>query len=213
MTPEFWIVAGPNGAGKTTLVSKGPISQLLSHVVYWNPDDLARQILIERGFAGFADVPAAELRSAFVAAADLTFANLKSCLLQGLPCGVETVLSTNKYQELVNLALAGSGKFGLVYIGLRNSSIACDRVAQRVLQSGHDVPHDKVVARWKRSIENLHWFAMKAHRFLMFDNSSLDPAESGRLIAQGGEGKIRWHDASAIPELHAALREMPTLET
>ena len=51
MTPEFWIVAGPNGAGKTTLVSKGPISQLLSHVVYWNPDDLARQILIERGFA------------------------------------------------------------------------------------------------------------------------------------------------------------------
>lgn len=213
MTPDFWIVAGPNGAGKTTLVSKGPLSQLLSNVIFSNPDELARQILLKRGFSGFSDVPESDLRSAFVAAADLTFANLKSCLLKGVSCGVETVLSSDKYQELVNIVLSSNGRFGLIYVGLRSPEIACERVALRVLQRGHDVPHDKIVARWQRSIENLHWFASRADRFLIFDNSSVDPAQSGRKIAEGGEGRIRWHDAAAIPELYAALREMPPFES
>lgn len=211
MTPELWIVAGPNGAGKTTLVTKGPISQYLSHVVFWNPDELARQILAERGFSGFSDVPAPDLHSAFLSAADLTFANLKSCIAQGLPCGVETVLSTGKYKELVNLVLASSGVFGLLYVGLRTPEIACERVAHRVLQRGHDVPRDKIIARWKRSIENLYWFASRATRFMIYDNSSDDQASSGRAIAEGGEGKIQWHDATAIPELRIALQAMPTL--
>ena len=43
MKPELWIVAGPNGAGKTTLVSKEPVADLLPKVVFWNPDELARQ--------------------------------------------------------------------------------------------------------------------------------------------------------------------------
>jgi hypothetical protein len=101
VTPELWIVAGPNGAGKTTLVSKEPVASLLPKVVFWNPDELARQILLERGFTGFATAPLDQLRSAFIEAADATFANLKNCISQGVPCGVETVLSTDKYKELV----------------------------------------------------------------------------------------------------------------
>jgi predicted ABC-type ATPase len=209
VTPELWIVAGPNGAGKTTLVSKEPVASLLPKVVFWNPDELARQILSERGFTGFASAPVDQLRSAFIEAADATFANLKNCISQGVPCGVETVLSTDKYKELVNMVLSAPGVFGLVYVGLRSPEIACQRVARRVIERGHDVPRDKIIARWSRSLENLSWFVAKASQFWIFDNSFDDPDATGSMIAEGSSGMIRWHDSNAIPELFGALQALP----
>ncbi len=208
MKPILWIVAGPNGAGKTTLVSREPVASLLPKVAFWNPDALAKQILADRGFLGFANVPQDQLRAAFVAAADATFANLKDCISRGIPCGVETVLSTNKYRELVDAVLVERGIFGLLYVGLRSPEIACQRVARRVLEKGHDVPQEKIVARWSRSLENLLWFAAKASPLLIFDNSDDDPRGSGKLIAEGHDGQVRWHDTNAIPELSAALQSL-----
>lgn len=213
MKPVLWIVAGPNGAGKTTLVSKEPVASLLPNVVFWNPDELARQILFERGFAGFASVPADDLRSAFISAADATFANLQSCIARGIPCGVETVLSTDKYKELVNTVVASAGIFGLLYVGLRSPEIACQRVARRVRRSGHDVPREKIVARWSRSIENISWFATRATQFWIVDNSVEDPDATGKLIAEGSSGVIRWLDTAAIPEITTALRSLPQFST
>ncbi len=212
MKPVLWIVAGPNGAGKTTLVSKEPVAALLPKVVFWNPDELARKILLERGFFEFATAPSEQLQSAFVTAANVTFANLKDCISQGIPCGVETVLSTEKYKELVNMVLVSSGIFGLLYVALRSPEIACQRVARRVRERGHDVPQDKIVARWSRSMENLPWFAARATQFWIFDNSIDDPDATGNMIAEGSSGQIRWHDSNAIPELFAALQALPTLQ-
>jgi predicted ABC-type ATPase len=208
VNPILWIVAGPNGAGKTTLVSREPVASILPKVAFWNPDDLAKKLLGERGYTGFAEAPADQLRSAFIDAANATFANLKDCIAYGIPCGVETVLSTNKYQELVETVLAARGIFGLLYVGLRSPEIACRRVARRVLEKGHGVPEDKIFARWSRSLENLPWFAARASPFFIFDNSADDPNASGKLIAEGNAGAIRWHDASAIPELPAALKSL-----
>lgn len=183
---------------------------MLPTVVFWNPDELAKQILLKRGFSGFATAPIDQLRSAFIEAADATFANLKSCISQGVPCGVETVLSTEKYKELVNMVLSAPGVFGLVYVGLRSPDIACQRVARRVLQRGHDVPKEKIIARWSRSLENLSWFAARASQFWIFDNSIDDPDATGNMIAEGSSGMIRWHDTSVIPELFGALQALPT---
>ncbi len=212
MKPILWIVAGPNGAGKTTLVSREPVASVLPKVAFWNPDDLAKKILVERGFAEFEGVPADQLRLAFIDAANATFANLKDCIARGIPCGVETVLSTTKYQELVETVLAARGIFGLLYVGLSSPEIACRRVARRVLEKGHGVPKDKIVARWARSLENLPWFAARASPLFIFDNSADDPNASGRLIAEGDSGTIRWHDAGAIPELYSALTSLTHID-
>ncbi|MFN0020890.1 MAG: hypothetical protein ACKVP0_21735 [Pirellulaceae bacterium] len=211
MKPILWIVAGPNGAGKTTLVSREPVASVLPKVAFWNPDDLAKKILVERGFVEFASAPADQLRRAFIDAANTTFANLKDCIARGIACGVETVLSTNKYQELVETDLASRGIFGLLYVGLSSPEIACQRVARRVLEKGHGVPEDKIVARWSRSLENLPWFAARASPLFVFDNSVDDPNSSGKLIAEGNAGAIRWHDAGAIPELYSALMSLPQI--
>jgi predicted ABC-type ATPase len=208
VNPILWIVAGPNGAGKTTLVSREPVASILPNVAFWNPDDLAKKLLGERGYTGFAGAPADQLRNAFIDAANATFANLKDCIAHGIPCGVETVLSTNKYQELVETVLAARGIFGLLYVGLSSPEIACRRVARRVLEKGHGVPEDKIVARWSRSLENLPWFAARASPLFIFDNSAEDPNASGKLIADGESGVIRWHDAGAIPELYTGLTQI-----
>ncbi|MBC7855720.1 MAG: hypothetical protein IAF94_20000 [Pirellulaceae bacterium] len=208
MKPILWIVAGPNGAGKTTLVSREPVASVLPKVSFWNPDELAKKILIGRGFAGFSGAPAEQLRSAFIDAANDTLASLRDCIARDIPCGVETVLSTNKYQELVETVLAKQGIFGLLYVGLRSPEIACQRVARRVREQGHGVPEVKILSRWSRSLENLPWFAAKASPLFIFDNSADDPSASAKLIADGDSGVIHWHDAGAIPELYTALTQI-----
>jgi len=46
-------------------------------------------------------------------------------------------------------------------------------------EGGHDVPEDKIRERWSRSMDNLSWFAARADRVVVFDNSGDVP----RVIA------------------------------
>ena len=68
--PELWIIAGPNGAGKTTLVQAHPLGELLTRVKFFNPDDIARTLLMQNGYRGFADAPEQSQRESFLAAAE-----------------------------------------------------------------------------------------------------------------------------------------------
>jgi predicted ABC-type ATPase len=44
-------------------------------------------------------------------------------------------------------------------------------VQQRVAAGGHDVPHDKIIARYARSLDQMPWFLNQAHNALLYDNS------------------------------------------
>lgn len=145
-TPTLWIVAGPNGAGKTTSTQREPISQLLTGVRFLNPDDLSREKLICRGFAGFADAPDDERRAAFLESADQVFDELSRSIRAGEAVGVETVLSTDKYRTVVETVRQMGGFVGLIYVALESPELACQRVAARVRRGGHDVPIDKIEA-------------------------------------------------------------------
>lgn len=188
---ELWIVAGPNGAGKTTLVQAHPISGLLPHVRFVNPDDRAREMLWKQGWAGFSDAPPAVQREVFRAAAQAVAEDLDAALTRGEPVGVETVLSTDKYRPLVERTRAGGGFVGLIYVGLVSPELACERVTRRVRQGGHDVPAEKVAARWHRSLANLSWFALHASAFWVFDNSDTDPERAPMLVATGNAGGLK----------------------
>lgn len=61
--------------------------------------------------------------------------------------------------------------FRLVYITTKHADINVGRVAQRVRLGGHDVPQDKIRERWVRSMDNLPWFAARADRVVIADNS------------------------------------------
>ena len=203
--PEFWIVAGPNGAGKTTCCQRKPISLLLRHVNFLNPDDLTKQKLNSAGYRGFTNAPTDIQTRLFFASADEVQLQLEASIEASQTVGVETVLSSDKYRELVNRVHERNGVFRLVYVALKSSAIAMKRVAIRVSNGGHGIPDDKIDARFHRSLQNLTWFASRAHSFWVLDNSENDPSRLPIMIAFGSQGRVDSISDDAFPEMKTAL--------
>jgi predicted ABC-type ATPase len=202
---ELWIVAGPNGAGKTTLVQQGPLRELLPNAAFLNPDDHTLAELRRKGYTGFADAPVEILNHTFRQSAEFTFAELEQRLADGDTVCVETVLSTEKYRPIVERVLKAGGTFFLIYVSLRSPALACERILWRVQQGGHDVPAEKVHRRWQRSLGQLGWFATRATRFWVFDNSDSVSGHPPVLLAEGVRGGCTLHHHD-FPEVTAALK-------
>lgn len=207
-SPTLWIVAGPNGAGKTTSTQREPISALLAGVRFLNPDDLSREKLLRQGFSGFADAPDEIRLRAFLESADEVFDELTLAVAAGESVGVETVLSTDKYRTVIESVRKAGGFVGLIYVALESPDLACQRVAARVRRGGHDVPADKIEARWERSLDNLASFASQASAFWVFDNSDSDHTQPAHLVARGKFGRLEFLAEEVFPRLRSVLLTM-----
>jgi len=205
MAKWFWIVGGINGAGKTTLVSwliDSAWSPELAHLDYFraltdpnlvwlNPDRVAAEWVAQGQFPDFV--------AANKAAADHVEAECDRLLDNGGSVMVETVLSSDKYVGRVTRAKQAGFKIGLIYIVLQTPALAVARVATRVAAGGHDVPIDKIVARWRRSLDNFPRFFDAADFALVFDNS--DPTGAPDLLIHKSGTDI---DISGISEFGRA---------
>ena len=191
-TPEVWLVGGPNGAGKTTFVQAHSVAGLFPHVRFLNPDDLARERLTAEGWRGFAEAPLVKQRAAFLHAARHVIQQVNEALSEGEAIGVETVLSTEKYQPVVERVRTTGGFVGLIYVGLESPELACRRVTRRVGEGGHPVPPEKIRNRWHRSLATLPWFVSRASMFWIFDNSDEKPDSPPLLVARGANGNLSF---------------------
>jgi predicted ABC-type ATPase len=118
--------------------------------------------------------------------------------------GVETVLSTDKYRRLVSLAKSRGFQIRFVYVILRSPELNIQRVQSRVRSGGHDVPHDKIVERYWRSLQQLPWFFGQSDQAWIFDNSGAELV----LLADKAAGTIRLHDEITIPAVAEAVRSL-----
>jgi predicted ABC-type ATPase len=85
----------------------------------------------------------------------------------------------------------------LYFICTTDPGINIQRIAQRVKLGGHDVPREKVIKRYKESLEILSEIIPLCHRVFLFDNSSdirtVSPVaeiDKGNLIIRNPE--IPW---------------------
>jgi len=69
-----------------------------------------------------------------------------------------------------------------------DADLAAERVASRVRAGGHDVPLDKILARYARTLDNLEKAILRLPRVTLFDNSSFD--DPFRFIAEFRNGKL-----------------------
>lgn len=160
-----------------------------------NPDQIAASLLREQPGLG---VDAANLE-----AAHLTEASVLRCLLSGDGVLVETVLSTTKYESAVRLAHERGYRVGMIYVGLPDVRYSILRVRQRVESGGHDVPEDKLRARWTRSHDNLVRFAPLVDDLFVFSNGGTIP----RLVALKRDGGVvQWLLPDALPEVARRLK-------
>ena len=173
--PILVAIAGPNGAGKTTFYHAHLQPSGLRFI---NADVLSRELNIDPyAAARVADSLRRELvrqRESFV---------------------FETVFSDpagEKLAFLKEVAQAGYTAI-LCFIGTSGPEVSEQRVAMRVSQGGHDVPTEKLIARFPRILVNLKTALRELPHVWVFDNDDLRTAfrlvavfENGRIV------KLRW---------------------
>lgn len=171
------VVAGPNGSGKTTVTERGLAHAWFSGCEYINPDYIARDQF------GDWNSPAAVLQAA-QAATELR----ESCLAQGRSIAMETVFSGPDKVDFVRRAKAAGYFVRLFFVATDDPAINAFRVARRVMQGGHDVPIQKIVARYFRSIAQCAAVASEVDRLYLYDNS-VDDAEPA-LVVRCAQGQV-----------------------
>lgn len=60
----------------------------------------------------------------------------------------------------------------LFFVGIDDPQTNIERVRLRVAQGGHDVPTDRIVSRWHRTMALLHRAIKTADQAFLFDNSA-----------------------------------------
>lgn len=164
--PIFWIIAGPNGSGKSTLYNRTDIEGWGGSVWIINPDLLTARLQRAEGL---------ELAAANGAALDRIQTWLDASIAVHQTIGVETVLSTEKYREVLEKARGLGFEIRMLYVVLDTADMQIGRIRTRVAEGGHDVPADKVIARRQRSFDQLSLFAKHLDRLMIFNNSTGAP--------------------------------------
>jgi predicted ABC-type ATPase len=177
--PILVAVAGPNGAGKTTFFH--------SHLKpaglrFLNADEVARELDVDA--YGAARV-VRELREELVK--------------QRESFVFETVLSDPVGEKVSFLKTAAQAGYTVVlcFIGLCGPETSEQRVAMRVAQGGHDVPSEKLVSRFPRTLANLRSAIRELPHVLIFDNDDL--RSPFRRVAVFEAGRMVW-SAKQMPQ-------------
>lgn len=84
---------------------------------------------------------------------------------------LETVMSSRSKLEMLARAKSLGYRIYLYYIATESPEVNISRVRNRVLDGGHDVPRDKIVSRYYRSLDLLHEAIALTDRAFIFDNS------------------------------------------
>jgi predicted ABC-type ATPase len=172
------VIAGPNGAGKTALTSQLLLHKWLSGCTYINPDYIARDTF------GDWNSPDAVMQAAVLARKQR-----EKCLANKENLAFESVLSACDKIEFLKRAKDAGYFIRLFFIGTSHPSINAARVAQRVMEGGHDVPIPKIISRYTKSIANCAAAASFSDRAYIYDNSVDGRAPS--LIFRTRQGKIK----------------------
>ena len=74
----------------------------------------------------------------------------------------------------------------LFFVGVEEPTINIARVAQRVAQGGHDVPRDRIVARYHRTMALLPDAVVAADHSVIFDNTAPNASFTGSIAIDVG---------------------------
>lgn len=180
--PEVFIIAGPNGAGKTT-VAMSLFPDLLECMEYVNADSIAT------GLSPF------QPDSVVIEAGKLMLQRINKLAAENKSFAFETTLASKNFARLLKQWKGIGYKINLIYVWLKNSALAIDRVKERVLSGGHSIPEDTIKRRYYRSICNLfELYLPVVDNACIFDNSY----GQSRVVAQKeSSGELEVLDQSA----------------
>ena len=163
--PIFHLLAGPNGAGKSTLyralVASGSISSQLEFV---NAD------LYEQSHLQHIN----DLQKRSEAARDWADSRRDALLKAKTGFVSETVFSHESKLALITQAQAMGFDVVLYVVSLDDPHRLLARVSQRVREGGHDVPAQRILERYPRTMANLKKAVRLADLAFVYDAAEVE---------------------------------------
>jgi predicted ABC-type ATPase len=195
--PRISVLAGTNGAGKSSIAGAMLRS---AGGQYYNPDEETKHVLaanpgmdpaMANGLAWQAGI--SQLRAAIETRQNYIF---------------ETTLGGDTVTALLLEAAAAGLEVWVWYCGLDGPDRHLSRIRSRVARGGHDIPEEKVRARYIASRRNLVRLMPHVSRLTVYDNSvEADPASGRvpkpRLLLDVSTGAV------IFPETQEDLRHTP----
>lgn len=171
MGKTLYIIAGCNGAGKTT-ASLTMLPEIWKCREFVNADEIAK------GLSPY------NPESVAIEAGRLMLKRIDFLLQGNESFSIETTLSTRSYSKTIERAHANGFKVQLLFFWLPNSTMAIERVKQRVIEGGHNIPKDVIIRRYQAGIENFFKiYSDIVDSWLLVENYSVPRI----IIAKGGK--------------------------
>lgn len=155
------VIAGPNGSGKSTLIKQYIEYFNLFDYEYINSDIYARNL--------FFDIQ--DEKEKYLKAFEIEKYKKETALKENRSFIMETVNSSDKNFNLYSRCKEKGYNITVIFIATDSPEINIKRVAKRVDEGGHDVPQDKIISRYYKSIGNAKPLFAFADEVLIFDNS------------------------------------------
>ena len=160
---RIFIIAGPNGAGKTTFATEF-LPNEADCPLFINADDIAAGLNPpDPHLVGFQ-------------AGRRMLEQIHERVLRGESFAFETTLSGRGYARRIPLWREQGYRVKLFFLRLPTPEMAIARVAQRVLEGGHDVPEEVIRRRFdagRRNFEQIYRGLVDG--WALYDNSSVEP--------------------------------------
>ena len=176
--PIFHLLAGPNGAGKSTLyralVASGSISSQLEFV----NADLYEQSHLQH---------ITDLQKRSEAARDWADSRRDALLTAKVGFVSETVFSHESKLALIMQAQAIGFDVVLYVVSLDDPQHLLARVSQRVREGGHNVPAQRILERYPRTMANLKKAVRLADLAFVYDAAELE--QGAHLLVAMCEGE------------------------
>ncbi len=135
--PILIVIAGPNGSGKTSITNQILQHDWVENCLYINPDNIAKDT--------FGDWNSVE---AVMKAAKLATQMREDAIKKNKSLIFETVLSADDKVDFIQKAKEKGYFIRLFFVGTESPTINASRIAQRVMEGGHDVPITKIISRY-----------------------------------------------------------------
>lgn len=172
MRPSLVLLAGPNGAGKSTLYHTRVAPNFVGPFI--NADNIQRDELRDPSMeAAYEAARIAARRRLEMLDARQSFA-------------AETVFSHPSKLEVIKAARERGYLVIVLHVGVDKPELSVARVVERRSEGGHDVPEDKIRARFVRSEPLIRQAVLQADRGMVFDNSQLNMPPRQMLVFATG---------------------------
>ena len=185
--PVLIVIAGPNGSGKTSTTRLVIKQEWADQCVYINPDEIA-----QTKYGDWNDVNA--VRQAVEYCEEWR----EQLLHDHKDFIFETVLSSDGKVDFLKRAKEEGYFIRMFFICTESPTINAARIANRVMEGGHDVPIQKIISRYEKAIVNAVKVMRFADRAYFYDNS-IDN-QNAQLLFRTAEGHFAKRYTDSIPE-------------